>query len=103
MSEVLRGGEEYGDEPEVAADGGTSEEVAEKLKGELKSIYNSPDNRVILDEILNEVEARYDEHEKRKEWDDVLDQMKNALLATEEEDDITQILEDYQRKIQTEL
>ena len=102
----MAGSAEYGiseDEIEGAADGGASEEVTKKYRGELKSIYNSPDNGDILDVILLEVEARYDEKEKRKEWDDVLDQMKNALLATEEEDDITQILENYLRKIKTEL
>ena len=39
----------------------------------------------------------------RKDWDKLIADMKAELLATEDEDEIGQILQHYQRKIKTEL
>ena len=41
--------------------------------------------------------------DKSKEWDKVLTDMKTELLATEDEDEIKEILQNYLRKIKTEL
>ena len=72
-------------------------EVEEALTG----IFDNPANGVLLSGILDQARASYEKDPS--EWEKFFSELQTGLIATDDEDNIRDMLDQYSRKAKSEL
>ncbi|MEO8065544.1 MAG: hypothetical protein ABI643_01660 [Candidatus Doudnabacteria bacterium] len=92
--------ESESDESELEEEGAEIEDIIGEIASECSAIFDNPENGDLLSQIFEMARGHYDKD--RKGWDELLSDLKTVLAATDD-DDIHDILQDYNRKVKLEL